>query len=1056
MNNNISADCIFVSNLKNTINITRKKIAYRPREKVVPNLTESKVKDNVLWLTFSDGKVTQNLTIPIPTILENKNIIIEKGNVQRACGTWLINNKEYNFLDTIFWLLTERVENYFPTTSKRIYIERLLRSFDYSAAPLVFRNIQRIIDDLVNRLPLVGTDMQAWAMSNRVQILDPKWETLTPKQALEYQKNLNKEMFPWTSIGQSDSGMCNNTLLKVDVRKTVPFGLSHHNPRRNLYQTLGMVGDEKPVVMSVSEKTLADSGIVRTGWNLMTVFVDMPLNFEDQIIVNSKLKHLFITEYKSFTCYGTVLPKEEDSINFLHPLSIEPDGTVVRYNINADSSIVKSIERTQINFNGSKTDVSIVTIEYKRLFKDGFKLTNRHGNKGIIFMTDTGVVHDPVRGDIPIDVIVSAQSVKKRKNFGQLFEALTTLLNGVEKKLVIKDNFVAHLDNINKALINKGYSKDGTLNISTRWGKYKAVCGWVHWGCIKTPEDQIWTKFDTNSTNNKDVRTAGNKISHIELKSLITIFGKSNPIVQEIMEHWQGYEAVFESLKILNTLKDKNPVLPVIDVSQINYINQNSSFFHDLVELTGSISDESFMPEGFFVSLPEDYCYVVRRTSHLTFAEDFMLSKDVEPNEDQIVLNKILIPKAFMRKPWKHQSGKYGLTEVSALANAVVGSILRFTTGESKPEQIGRAIYLYFKGLSSMLSSKTGTISNYCMSIRYPFTVKGTASIGENLSHNEIEIHENMAKDLHVKNGDFVLVERFPCLGFMSIRVQKVRVTTDENAKYVIRVSGNSLASQALDFDGDVLYLMSFHSVRSKEALQREFYAPHQYRSNAYKSASDRKEPCFKEVSLEEYGIEIFPEITAEQNADIVEGLTGIKRGTGTIIALCYNIMRILEKNVGYDDEGVSASLEMLLDKVANSVFSMKHAGRSLEAECREAICTADINKMVDLDFDPDASIILSKTIKNLAKKCGINQNSLKEHFEKSEKEGKSSIINIIIRKFHKVWFTSRSQLHPILMLENLNTDPEDLSGWLFYSAKCKWEKENEQKPILGQLYLGR
>ncbi|MCK5019911.1 MAG: hypothetical protein KAS32_22845, partial [Candidatus Peribacteraceae bacterium] len=403
----------FVEHLRFAINTIRKRIVYRTKKDFSPDITEITTKDDTLWLTFGDGESSQELTIPIPRLEENGNLVITRGHVRRACGTWMIEDCEYNYWEVMLWALTERVERYFPTSSKRIFVERLLRSFEYKASPIVFRNFQRIIDDIVNKLPLVGTDMQSWAMCNRVQILDPDWDTFTSKQALEYQKKLNKEKFPWTSLGQSESGMCNNTILKQDVRATIPFGLAHHNPRRNLYQTLGMRGDETPGIMSVSEKILANKGIVRTGWNLATAFVDMPANFEDQIIVSERLRHLFITETKSFTCHGTILSDEGDEVYFHYPLSIEPDGTIIRFNLHSDSASVKSIEDTQINFNGSKTDVKVVTVEYKRLFKDGFKLTNRHGNKGIIFMTDTGVMHDPVRGEVPIDVIISAQSVMK-------------------------------------------------------------------------------------------------------------------------------------------------------------------------------------------------------------------------------------------------------------------------------------------------------------------------------------------------------------------------------------------------------------------------------------------------------------------------------------------------------------------------------------------------------------------------------------------------------------------------------------------------------------------
>lgn len=1037
----------FLEDIRIASDRIEKKLFFR-KETPATKLLSIEVDSNTIWLTFAKEGVKQTISIPAPEILPNGNsIITTQSGVQRAVGTWMVEDKELTYWELITWLFTGRIENYVNTSSKRIYLERLFRSFDWGAAPVVFRNFQRILDDFINKLPLVGTNMQVWAMCNRVQILEPGWDSFTPKEALKYQHNKNLKHFPWTSLGQSDSGMCNNTLLKEDIRKTIPFGLSHHNPRRNLYQTLGMRGDEAPTVMSVSEKKLSYDGIQRSGWNLMTAFLDLPENFEDQIIVSKRLANLFIEESRKFVCYGNVIVEEGDEVYFLHPISIEPDGSYTRFNLHADKAFVDKVEDTNINFNGSKITVKSVTIKYKRLFKDGFKLTNRSGNKGIIVMNETGVMHDPIRGSVPVDVIVSSKSVGKRKNFGQLLEALTTLLHG-NKEIVVKDSIVCHTDNIKKALHKKGYNEDGTCKISNPWGDFNAVCGWVHWGCIKTPEDQLWNKFDTRTTNSREVRTAGNKFSHIETRALITSFGPKNPLVGEILSHRQGTDLVFESLKALDTLRGNEPKLPIIRYDMLKFVDQSSGFFHELGELEKTAADPNIFSEGFYLALPENYVYVIRSLGRGEYSEEFEHRDNVINTENCVILNKIMVPGANLRKFWKHQSGKYGLSGVSAMVNNIIGSIKQFMNGEVEKDQIGRAIYMYFHGLSKNLSGKNGFISTMCMAVRYPWTVKGTAAVSECLEPNEIEIHASMAKDLGVITGDLVLVERFPCLGFMSLRVQKVRVTDETSCKYVIRVSGNSLASLALDFDGDVLYLMSFHSADSRKALEEEFNNPHKDRLEAFKKAADKKIPTVNEMALDEYNIEIFPEIGASTNANIVRGLTGIKRGTGTIIALCYNLMRIIEREIGYNNIEMAVAMEKLLDRVANSVFSMKHAGKSLEAECREAICTADVEKMIALDLDPIAGAELARIILNKAEELGFSQESLKEYFKVAEEEGKSSIVNTIVRKEHKCWFASRSQLHPVNMLNNLDAPPEDLSGTLFYHAKRDWEKRASREGL--------
>lgn len=1025
----------FLSNIREKESFIRKKISYRLGREFGAGLVRSEVSpDSVLWLSFGTKDQLQEVSIPIPVEGGCGNELIIKGHVERAVGTWKVGDSELSYWQLMSWIFTDRVEDYLHTSSKRVYLERLLRSFDYEAAPMVFRNFQKVIDEIVNSLPLAGTPMQNWAMCNRVQIIDPSFDSLSPKEALQYQKEMNLKMFPYTSLGLSDSGMCNNNILKIDVRKTIPYGLSHHNPRRNLYQTLGMRGDETPLIMSRTEKDLSDRGVVRKGWNLMTAFIDMPLNFEDQIIVNKRLSEKFITYRKSYTSFGTVLVETGDVLNFLYPLALEPDGSIIRFDLKAEAAYVEDIEDIETNFNGTKTEVRQITVKYKRNFKDGFKITNRHGNKGIVFMEDTGYVDDPQRGKVPVDVIVSAKSVQKRKNFGQVLEALTTLV--YDKEMVIEDDYVVHTDRVKERLIDRGYKEDGTCPVHTKWGKFNAVCGIVHWGCVKTPEDQLWSYRDTRLENNKGVRIAGNKVSHIETKGLITTFGPKNPVVKEILSHRQGMEHVFDIIETLNFLRGEEKPLPTIDCKQILPIDQKTGFFHDLVEFTGTVADVSLYPNGFYIKIPSGYKYSIRKIKNRY--TDVM----VESGEASgMAIDKIPIMPALHRKPWKHQSGKYGLSETCALMNAVITSIHNYYEN-GNIDQVGRSIYLYLHGLSKMLNTKSGNISNYCLSVRYPWTVKGTAAVSDSLGPNEVMIHSKVARDLRVKDGDFVIVERFPCLGFMSVRVQKVRVTDNPKFKYVFRVSGNSLNSLALDFDGDVIYIMSFQTPEARAALEKEFNSPLPSRAKAYKNSSDKKVPEFREMSLDEYNIEIFPEVCSEENANIVEGLTGIKRGTGTVIALCYNLLRILEKNIGYNDADMSVAMELLLDKVANSVFSRKHAGKSLEDECREAICTADAGKMIDLGFGEEASKVLSELIKTQSQACGFHPNSLKSYFKKCENEKKSSIINIIIRRFHKLWFTSRSNLHPIQVLENLHTKPEDLTEYLFNSAKERWQSD--------------
>lgn len=1001
-------------------------------DKNVGRLRNVALEEETVWVTVGNDNIEMSIELPRPLFSEHGLPFIRVHGVERALGSWLLDDKELAYWELMRVLFCEDVSSFAATRSPRPYFDRLAHSFRYNQTAIVFANFQKLIDEFINKLPLVSTPMQKWAMCNRIQVIDPAWDNMSPSEKLAYQVDLNMRMFPFTSLGQSDSGMCQNTLLKVDVRKSVPFGIGHHNPHRNLYQTLGMKGDEEPVVYSHYEHQLKQKGIVRKGWNLLTAFLDVPSNFEDQILVSPRLANLTVTEECSFTVFGMVIVEQGDDLSFLHPLAIEPTGDIVRFNRHAESAWVSSITKVDVNFNGQKAQAHRIKCKFKRKFKDGVKLTNRHGNKGIIHITETGFIRDPVRGNVPIDIIVSASSVQKRRNFGQLYEALLTLVRGIDKEIVLSDNVTVENSRLKNRLVKEGYREDGTVDAVTKWGTHKVVAGWVHWGCIKTPEDQLWIRRDTTRENNNGVRVAGNKVSHIELRGLITTFGPGSPVIKEILQHRQGEHLVFSTLEILErTIEQDIGQLPILNANEVGALEQRGGSFYQLADFSGTVGDVSLHPNGFWLKLPKGYKFLisVRGMSRLI--------KDGEPaeNDGDVIIDKIFVPRAELRKPWKHGTGLYGFTDIAALANNVILFTQQLIDGEPVEAKVGRSIYMYLNGTVERLTGKTGLLATYSMAVRYPNTVKATASVSEYLDKNEIEIHYSLARQLRVKDGDYVLVERFPCLGFMSLRVQRVRITDDEMARYVIRVSGNSLASQNLDFDGDVIYLMSFHTPQAVEALEKEFHFPAKERLAAYNSACDKKVPQIKALTFDEYNSQSFGPISRERNAEIVAGLTGIKRGTGTVVALCYNIMRIVERTLGYSDEH-AVGMELLLDKVANSVFSQKHAGRSLEAEAKKAICLADVDAMLELGFDAKASKKLAEIIVNEAKSIGISESGLKELYYSKTATGGTSIINMIVRRKNKIWFASRSSLRPVSLVRHLRTKPCDIAGHMFMQAK--------------------
>lgn len=1001
--------------------------------------------DKKLVLALSSAGNTQRLSFPIPYRDQHENYVIGR-RVKRAVGTWYHRDTEYTYWQLMTWILIGRIETAFSGIGMRSQLERLALSFDSSRAPLTFRSTQELVDRVVNRLPLAGTPYEAWAMCNRVVFLDPDFEELTPEEALEYQKALNVKHFPWTSLGLSDSAMTSNYLLKVDLRNFTPFGLKHHNPMRNLYQTLGMKGDDTPVMLTESALKLAERGVERRGWNLMTCFLDLPLNFEDQLIVDVRHLEKLTIERKRVICFGEVKVCAGDELNEGHVIALEPGGKNIHWWNKSDNAIVETIEEDRVIFNGTERAVKVVYIQTRHMFKEGIKFTNFHGNKGVVTFADCGQMYDAGRQkETPIDIIVSASTVGKRKNYGQVLEVLATLLCGIDEEIIIPDDCELSVEELAAELTKKGYAADGTSQVKTQWGDFQAICGWSFWGLIKNPESQLWSKYEVEATDNRNRRTAGNKISHIELKGLTTIFGPGNAITNEILSYQQGIEDVHEMVEVLEVMRGKSMLKPIMDWSSIKPLEQKSKYFHTREELSGTIIDETLCPDGFALKIPGVYHIFIPENEQEDIKEQLLpldadLKSAVLPEGRNVFLNTLYVPHINIRNSWEHSTGLWGLSDIGGYLNSLITTCHRFGHSEVDLATLFMAVKRYFHHVSKRMSTKRGEVATYALAIRYPNSAKATATLAkEGLPPNHVEIHQQMADDLGIKDGDYVIAERFPCLGFKSLRIQKVRVTNDPQCRYVIRVSGNSLVSQNLDFDGDVLFLMSFHTEAARETLEKEFHNPEPLRIQYIEEANNAKLPKTMAIKLEEIGLVTFDPLTPEWQAQIVADLTGVKRGTGTAVALAYNLMRIIEGSVGYKDKETNLALEVILDTVANSVFSQKHAGESLEQRCKRAVCLADFGDMMEMGFPKRGSQKLCEIIKTEAAKVGVND--LAGHFENHLKRGRSNIINLIVRSKHKVYFATRSNLHPIRLLEHLDSPPTDLVSHLWH--KVMKGKEN-------------
>ncbi len=501
-------------------------------------------KDKELWFTFGKGDESHTVTLPIPFV-RNDVVLISNNGVERAlCNYFDVHDgdkgREVDFWEIMFKIICDDPYGFIPEhlVKKGPYIQQVVYGFNSGNASTVIYNLQRAINEVVNRMPVHETDMNSWIMNRRLIFVDPDFDDIIdPKKKLQYQIEKNKAFFHrgWTSIGLSDGCLADkNYILTYDLRNLTPFALKHHNPQRNLYSTLGMKGDELPKVRSQSMQDRINERMTRKGWNWFTAFADIPDVFEDQIMVDKSHASKFINSDRRYQCFGKVLVQIGQSLKYKQPLSETEDGEKILMDTVADKVVVKDIQKTEANIAGATVKVYNVVIEYRRYLKDGTKITNMHGNKGIIRLKDLGYAVDPRTGEKrKIDVLVSAKSIKKRKNFGQILECLAneTLGDGI---LVVPDDMEVNTKALEETLVSVGLPKDGSMDIHTYAGKLRGVCGTVFWGATKDVEEQLWDRNDTIRRNGRELRVAGLKFSSVEFRALITRFGKDNTILDEV------------------------------------------------------------------------------------------------------------------------------------------------------------------------------------------------------------------------------------------------------------------------------------------------------------------------------------------------------------------------------------------------------------------------------------------------------------------------------------------------------------------------------------------
>ena len=675
--------------------------------------------NGAIWFTFT--KEDESHSFSIPLVFSESNVtLIEQNEVRRAVCPYLMKSEDVT-LD--YYAIMQRIIIDTPTdlvspalVKKSPFIQQIVWSFSNGNTAVIMYNLQRAINEIVNRMPLHETLLNSYIMNHRLVIIDPDFAAIrSPESRLDYQVEKSRYYFPrgWTPIGLADGNLANkNYTLTCDIRHLTPFGMKYHNPQRNLYSTLGMKGDEEPNIRSQSMQNLMTGGIGRKGWNMFTLFVDIPDVFEDQIMVDNIHRDKFITYEKRYQCYGFLRVKEGQRIQSGQTLSISDKATTKRFDVDCDRATVLRITPSVVNVGGVKTEVSNVVVSYRRYLRDGVKFTNLHGNKGVIRMKDLGYAIDP-RGDglRKIDVIVSARSVKKRMNFGQILEALLNNTTPAENKpMVLTDDYEVPMDTIKASLSGNGLPSDGTWHCETYHGPVDGICGEVFWGVIASVENSLWSEGATIRKNTRDHRTAGLKFSHVEMRALQTRFGKDNPILGEVLSYAQGSDDLHENYKVLQS---KKGILPEgaaqRHIFDVNFVNQSSGTIIDEEFITDTVVDENFEPEGFILQLPVAY-QVWRDSKGIVTYEGTPASTIPGDVKEVYTYDKIYVPKASMRRCWKHDSGKYGLNEIGVLVNNIVIMAHRYAGEPTETRHISmlyRSVATYFTRMNACLPIRT-------------------------------------------------------------------------------------------------------------------------------------------------------------------------------------------------------------------------------------------------------------------------------------------------------------------------------------------------------------
>lgn len=1030
------------------VRLTEQRLRNLPEDTVIN--TRKSIDGKKSWINIiTNSGNSFDIEVPKPFV-ENGVVFIENGRVKRALSDYYIvsEDKRIDYIDVLYRIMCDHPEGLIPKPSVSIFPQLIANGVEYGNISIVVYKLQKAINWIVNLMPLHSTYMNSFIMNRRIIFVDKEFDEIkNGDDLIAYQVAKNKKFFErgWSSSGIADGALVYNHILDIDARRTIPFGIRSHNPGRNLYSTFGMSGKETPYVMSNTEYELHRHGITRGGYNLFTLFIDMPETFEDQILVDSSVADkLVYTGHKRIQTFGDPEVRPGDVISYGQVVA-KTNGQCKRFAVNCDSAIVEEITESEDSVGGHAQIVYNIVVRYEIGLRDALKLTNRAANKGVVHVENLGYATNPVTGERRrVEVIVSSRSVKKRQNGTQLIEGIFGLIHENNDDICVTpdDLFVSEKD-LERMLEANNMPKNGMwsctsdyiANELTKHGIEKdnvsGVAGIVFWGVISTAEAHFWKYGKTIDENSCGIRSSGLKLSSIEMASLAVRFGGfDNPVIREIMGHRQGSFLITEHMKMISCRRNMFPDLRLVDIESIRCVDQTNSVFVQPSAMINTIVDPKMYKNGAILRLPLPYQI---DTVHNDSGVDVLYEGKVigkiyvpenmrERKHVSETIDKLYIPKPEIRECWKHETGLVGLNTLGVILNNIIFSYNRYKkTGDEKVLSMYYSnIRLYFKYAADALTSKSGHINTYGMSVRYPVSIKAAATTSSKLPYKTVEIHKDSARYLSVSDGDVAIFERFPCLGITTITTAMVKVTDDPQCRYTIRVGGNDFGGAGLDFDGDTIYLISLHTAEAKKALREAHLRPHRLcRQVEYKHNLHMGIPEFVEMSLQDYKLGMFKDLTAETNAKFIEMLTSVKAKTGAATAFGYNMLRLTERLI-FDKRGFNILPDLMstIDKTINSIMKQKHGFESNDDDIKRAICTCDVDFLIKFGMSADAANYLTETIKTKAfELLGVMPSELVADYEAAEERGSGNIVNRIVQANHPMYFASRAKVDADMLL---------------------------------------